>query len=123
MIRVTIVVPWQYKDPANQLASCLGYVEEEGLTFSLCPCYEDKDKNLYLMASLVTEEDFVVDAVSDLVVPEWEVDMEAALFAQSKVVLKELSSLVEGDLDENVILAVLGEDVEMVKNILNLKEQ
>lgn len=123
MIRVTIVVPEQNEYQANQLASCLGYTEEDSLTFSICPRYNGPDGKVYLVASLVAEEGFVQDAVSELKSPEWGADLEAAKSAQSMVLLKgEGEELSVSDLNEETILAILGDGVFEIRNLLELEE-
>lgn len=121
MTRVTIVVPEILEYEANELASCIGYAKEDNLTFSICPAYEDKEgKEVYLVASVVVEEEFLVDALSPLVEPEWGADMEAANTAQSSVVIKFSEEVSPKDLSPDTVLAVVSEDAQQVISSLKL---
>lgn len=89
-MRLTIATPAVHIDNANHLAMVLGYSEADGLTYRN-PSWQDAQGNIYACASLPVGDNFVTNATSPLVRPEWDtdetIDMTKAAQAQALVVL------------------------------------
>ena len=85
-MRVTIACPEALIVDANQLARCLGYSEDDGLTYGL-PIWQDVLGNRYAVASGVVSDAFPEAAASLLSEPEWGADMEAAARAQAAIAI------------------------------------
>lgn len=85
-MRVTIACPeWLISD-ANQLARCLGYSADDGMTYGE-PIWRDADGVRYAVASGVVSDGFAAAAASSLVAPPWGADMEAAARAQAAITI------------------------------------
>ncbi len=102
MFRVTIACPENLIPQANQLALCLGLSAEDVHTYGL-PSWQDKEGNLYALASTSVADTFQETASSMLVEPPWGADMEAAGEAQKLIRVGEPAS-------PNTLSAIFSED-------------
>lgn len=85
-MRVTIACPEAMISDANQLARCLGYSADDGMTYGL-PIWQDGDGNRYAVASGIVSDAFPAAAASPLSNPEWGADMAAAARAQAAITI------------------------------------
>ena len=89
-MRLTIATPAEYADIANHYAMVLGYSQADANTYSN-KSWQDTQGNLYTCASLPVGVNFVTNATSALVRPEWDtdgiIDMTKAAQAQALVLL------------------------------------
>lgn len=85
-MRVTIACPEALIEDANQLARCLGYSADDGLTYGL-PIWRDAGGARYAVASGIVSDGFAAAAASPLILPPWGADLEAASRAQAAVTI------------------------------------
>lgn len=90
-MRLTIAVPEQHREDANNLAVVLGYGPADGQTYRE-PAWQDASGNLYSAASLDVSEAFFTSALAPLSRPAWDeapytVNMAGANRAQALVVV------------------------------------
>ena len=114
-MRITVAVPQQHQDKANQLAMALGLSLNDGRTYSELK-YEDSEGNLYSVASFIGSQT-LADKVSQVLErPLWDenedIDMTQAEQAKSLVAFDTVAGL-------DVISAVIGDDalasIELMK--------
>lgn len=117
MIRVTIAVPIDLIDAANEMAACIGYTEADRRTFGLIT-HEDTDGNLYSVASGPVMPAFIENAQSPLIEPEWGADMAQADEAQAAVRIWSDEEPVTAA--PNIIAAIISEDVDGAISSLGL---
>jgi hypothetical protein len=73
-------------DDANQLARCLGYSADDGMTYGM-PIWQDALGNRYAVASGIVSDAFPAAAASPLILPPWGADLEAASRAQAAITI------------------------------------
>jgi hypothetical protein len=88
-VNITIAVPHNLVDDANQLARCVGYGPEDDRTFQ-GNTWQDVDGNLYAVASGPVWPAFMENALAPLVEPQWGADLTAATRAQMNLVVFDL---------------------------------
>lgn len=109
MIRVTIAVPEDFIEEANELASCIGWDEADKYTFTRVT-HRDGEGNLYAVASGLVEEEFLSDALSPLEEPSWGADLDKAEMAQAMVQLGNEEFPAAAGVDKIAALALLEAD-------------
>lgn len=109
MFRVTIAVPIDMIDAANEMAACIGFTADDRRTFGLIT-HEDADGALYSVASGPVKPVFIENAQSPLEIPEWGADLALANVAQAAVRIWSEDEPVVADPD--IIAAIISEDVD-----------
>lgn len=101
-MRVTVAVPEQYVDIANELAKIIGRSEYDHATYGDA-VWQDTLGNRYAVASVIVSDSFPAVASSPLVLPAWGGNLVAASQAQALISIGSVAS-------PTAITAVFGDD-------------
>lgn len=113
MATVTIAVPTEHIDDANELARCIGIGPDDDKTFAFGPNMHDVTGNTYTVVSGWVVDYFAQIAAATLLEPTWGCDLAAAQRAQALVRIGEPAR-------PEVIAAIINDDLEDVLKIMGL---
>ena len=97
-MRITAAVPSSLRPAANELAMVLGYSLADGGTFTEL-AWQDSEDNLYAVASFPITPEFLVEAESELVRPDWDteevINMALAQVGQGALIIGDVEASVD----------------------------